>query len=219
MSIPQTIEFDTRKAKRFHIVCFDLETSGLDLDDHEVIQIGAIKVNESLNRHVIKSFEMKVRMENPERASPSALKVNRYDLEVWAKEAVSKQEAAIAFAEWIVDGSDHVKFAGHNLAGFDWPRICRMFERADTKIMQVRRPRKNQEPEGEDDKGEFIKQAMIPGSGYHSLLDTGPMAAMLQLAVGQQELGSLSLRPLARYCGFIHDDDQAHEALYDCMTT
>lgn len=218
MSDPNVIEFDTRKAKRFHIVCLDLETSGLE-DHHEIIQIGAIKVSEDLGRWVHRPFEIKVRMEHPERASKEALEINHYNPVVWSAQAVSKQEAARQFALWIVGGSDHVKFAGHNIAGFDWPFLCRMFERADTAIMRTRKPRRNQEPEGEDDKGKFVKTPMIPGSGYHSLIDTGPLSAMLQLAVGQQELGSLSLRPVSRYCGFVHDEERAHEAVYDCVAT
>jgi DNA polymerase III epsilon subunit-like protein len=212
------IEFDTRKAKRFHIVIFDLETSGLETH-HEVIQIGALKVTEDLNSHVCEPFELKVHMNDFAGASEEALKVNRYDSGVWAKEAVQPAVAAQRFAEWIVDGSDHVQFAGHNITGFDWPFLCRMFEGSDTQIMRLSKPRRWQDPEDEDDKGEFVKESMIPGSGYHLLLDTLPLAGALQLAVGQQELGSKSLRPLSRYCGFVHDADKGHEALYDCVAT
>lgn len=217
MSGPNVIEFDSRQAKQYHVVILDLETSGLE-EQHEVLQIGALKVTEDLTK-VVSAFEIKAFMDYPDRAAQAALQVNRYDAAVWADEAVHKQEASRRFAQWIAEGSDQVKFAGHNIAGFDWPRLCRMFERSGVQLLQVRWPRSYQDPEGEDAQGKFIRQPVIPGDGYHSLIDTGPLSAMLQIAVGQQELGSLSLRPVARYCGYAHDRDRGHEAVYDCETT
>ena len=221
------IVYDSRRPKQGHIVVFDLETSGLDPDVHEILQIGAFKLMED-TLEVVDRFEIKVKMEKPEVAQEEALKINGYDPDVWEKEAVEPWYAANEFASWLVNGtgggeegmspSDHLQFAGHNIAGFDWPFICNLFRVQGVELTRKSKSWRGEEVDGEDDKGDYVFKSTIPASP-RKLLDTGVMGAMLQVALGYAKLKSTSLRPLSRFCGFKHDEDAAHEAIYDCEMT
>lgn len=66
-------------------LCFiDLETTGLDTKQHEIIELGAIRVNPS-TWEVIQELETKVRPEHIETASQKALDMNGYSVEAWAE--------------------------------------------------------------------------------------------------------------------------------------
>lgn len=68
----------------------DIETTGLNVIQHEVIEIGVVITTPDLK--VIEEFEVKIKPEHIENADPVALKVNHYDPENW-KEAVTLKEA------------------------------------------------------------------------------------------------------------------------------
>lgn len=59
----------------------DIETTGLDVRIHEIIEIGAVITTPELE--VIEKFELKIKPENIESADPVALKVNHYRPEDW----------------------------------------------------------------------------------------------------------------------------------------
>ncbi len=80
------------------IVVFDLETTGLSPDDDQIIQIGAVALDERLRS--VESFEVKVRFDK-EAASPVALEVNSYDESAWEAEAVSEREAQKQFTAFL----------------------------------------------------------------------------------------------------------------------
>lgn len=80
------------------LVTFDLETSGLDPEKHEIIQIAAIA--EGPSGEAIGRFQRKVQF-SESFADPQALAVNHYDPEVWRKEAISRHEMAADFARWL----------------------------------------------------------------------------------------------------------------------
>ena len=63
------------------IVFFDVETSGLDPNVHEVIQLAAIAV-EADGLGEIERFEAKVQFD-VSKASPEALEINSYNVEAW----------------------------------------------------------------------------------------------------------------------------------------
>lgn len=65
------------------IVVFDLETTGLDPERQEIIEIGAVKVSHDLNSE-IEEFHAKIKPQHIETAMPEALQVNGYSDELWA---------------------------------------------------------------------------------------------------------------------------------------
>lgn len=73
------------------LVFFDLETTGLDPDVHEIIQIGAIVLHANKD---VTAFKCYVEPLHPELAEPKALEVNGYTPERWREaSAVSLPEA------------------------------------------------------------------------------------------------------------------------------
>ena len=73
------------------IICFDVETTGLDPARDVVIQFAAIVI-EAATFESIEELELKVSFD-VERASPEALSLNSFDPAVWAREAVHHSEA------------------------------------------------------------------------------------------------------------------------------
>ena len=107
------------------IVFFDVETSGLDAEHHEIIQIAAVATE---NWEVRAQFEAKLDFDMAH-ASPEALEMNCYDKDVWLKEADHPGNVLNRFAQWLRPWADvqrvskksgkpfqTVRMGGHNLA-------------------------------------------------------------------------------------------------------
>lgn len=71
---------------RRELVFFDVETSGLDVTKHTIIQIAAIAV-EADSLQELEVFEKKIRF-RMDRADEKALEMNSYDREAWASDAL-----------------------------------------------------------------------------------------------------------------------------------
>ena len=67
------------------LTVLDTETTGLDADIHEIIQIATISyvVSAEGDRYVTKKFEEKINPERLHTASEKALEVNGFTLEEW----------------------------------------------------------------------------------------------------------------------------------------
>ncbi len=87
------------------LAIIDLETTGLDPNHHELIDIGAIYT--SLAGEVLGEFFVRVHPNYPNRAGEIARSINGFDEDRWQSlEALSPAEAAQAFVEF------HQTFAG-----------------------------------------------------------------------------------------------------------
>lgn len=69
----------------------DTETSGLDEDENEVIEIAIIRVE---NDGTEKTLHLYIHMDRPENAHPRALDVNGYSLEKWTERGALTQAEA-----------------------------------------------------------------------------------------------------------------------------
>ncbi len=94
-------------------VIVDLETTGLDLTRHEIIEIGAVRVSADLSAER-GTFSQKTLPNHPDTADPEALAVNGYTKAAWA-EAVMLDHAISEFLVF----ADGGMLAGFNVA-FDW---------------------------------------------------------------------------------------------------
>lgn len=113
------------------LVCFDLETGGLDPSIHPIIQIAAIAVDENLI--AIREFEAKIAFDRS-KADSETLKLNSFDEDVWQKEQRPLADVCGAFSEFLRNFSDVrmmsqktgrpysvAQLIGHNAATFDGP--------------------------------------------------------------------------------------------------
>lgn len=67
--------------RKNNLAFIDIETTGLNVVTHEVIEIGCIITTPELE--IIEEFELKIKPERIEDADPQALKINRYDKTDW----------------------------------------------------------------------------------------------------------------------------------------
>ena len=95
------------------LTVLDTETTGLDSDIHEIIQIATISyvVSGEGDRYVTKKFEKKINPEQLHTASEKALEINGFSLEEW-KGSPDASEVMLEIKE-IIEGSDIL--VGQNL--------------------------------------------------------------------------------------------------------
>ena len=120
------------------LVFIDLETSGLDKNKHDIIQVGAIAVDKDLNE--IDAFERLVHFDIL-KADMEALKHNNYSKDRWDRFAVHPRSAASDLSQYLNRhaGVEHLsrrgkpyftcKCAGHNIDSFDIPFVKAWFKR------------------------------------------------------------------------------------------
>lgn len=106
----------------------DTETTGLDVLQHEIIEVGMLRVevDRSWNYGEVECYEAKIKPRFIKRASPQALKINGYTPEKW-KKAVNSLVALKKIKNW-VESSDYL--VGQNLI-FDYGFINKSFDDLD----------------------------------------------------------------------------------------
>lgn len=102
--------------KNRNIAITDLETTGLDLTKHEIIEIGLILIKQP-SLEIIETLDIKVKPENIEKADPKALEINGYKYEDWLQAYTLKEAIKIYMSK--VENSI---FCAHNTS-FDLPFI------------------------------------------------------------------------------------------------
>ncbi len=111
MDITNTSQLDFRSRP---LIFLDLETTGLKVQRHEIIEIGALKISPKKPFKVLGKFEIKVKPENIKLAEAAALKITGYNDEEW-KDGKNLKFALEALEEFCKDGI----LVGYNVS-FDW---------------------------------------------------------------------------------------------------
>lgn len=109
--------------RKHNFAFIDIETTGLNLLAHEIIEIGCVLTTSKLK--MIEEFELKIKPERISNADPVALKVNHYDPDDW-KSAYSLEKAMKIFSEKVKD----CIMVGHNVA-FDAGFLEYAFNKTD----------------------------------------------------------------------------------------
>lgn len=86
--------------RKHNLAFVDIETTGLDVIKHEIVEIGCVLATPELE--VIEKFELKIKPEHIENADPTALKVNHYKEKDW-QNALKEEEAIKIFSEKVKD--------------------------------------------------------------------------------------------------------------------
>jgi len=117
------------------LVCFDLETGGLDIATAPIIQMAAVVMEDGKE---VMAWERKVAFD-ADLAEPRALEINHYDHAVWQREAVSRRQALhelyalCSRNAWVQQTSKAgysykvAMLCGHNAVGYDFPILQREF--------------------------------------------------------------------------------------------
>jgi DNA polymerase-3 subunit epsilon len=104
--------------KKHNLAFVDIETTGLDSEKHEIIELAFVLVKQLGDKgqefEVIEEMEFKIKPERIEDADPQSLKVNGYDPSAWIF-ANTLTEAMKVFSEKTKDAI----FVAHNLT-FDY---------------------------------------------------------------------------------------------------
>ncbi len=95
--------------KKHNLAFIDIETTGLNVLEHEIIEIGCVITNADLR--VIEEFELKIKPEHIENADLVALKINHYNEDGW-KDARPLKEVMKVFSKKVKD----CIMVGHNVA-------------------------------------------------------------------------------------------------------
>lgn len=113
--------------KKRNLAFIDLETTGLDPEKHEIIEIGAIIARQiqcadkGCELEVIDELELKVKPEHLETSDPESLKINGYNEGDWLF-AVSLQQAIKVLAE----KTEGAILVAQNVS-FDWSFLEKAF--------------------------------------------------------------------------------------------
>jgi|SRR3989344_1900584 len=119
--------------KKYNLAFIDLETTGLNLDRHEIIEIGCVVARQvpqpgrGAALEIISELDLKVKPEHLETAEPEALRINGYNDSDWLF-AVSLEQAMKA----LVEKTNGAMMISHNIT-FDWPFLQHAF--AKTKVL------------------------------------------------------------------------------------
>ncbi len=108
------------------IAFVDVETTGLNPDVHEIIELGAVIARMQDDKLVVTDqLDVKIKPLHIENADPQALRVNGYDEGQWLF-AYTLEEAMKSFAE----KTNGAIIAAHNIT-FDYAFIAKAFEKTN----------------------------------------------------------------------------------------
>ncbi len=114
-----------------NLAFIDIETTGLLLDKHEIIEIGCVLASRDNssggNFKKIEEFEIKIKPQNISSADPVALKLNGYNETDWGN-AVTLKKAMEILAQKTVGAV----MVGHNVS-FDYSFLEKAFEKTGVK--------------------------------------------------------------------------------------
>jgi DNA polymerase-3 subunit epsilon len=111
-------------SRSFRKVFVDLETSGLDPNHHEILEVALIKDNGE-------TYLTKITPQHPERFSEEALKVNGYSPDAWAN-ANSLPTALSQIKEFLKEKDVSILLVAHN-AKFDYGFLEAVYKQNNIK--------------------------------------------------------------------------------------
>lgn len=96
------------------LIFLDLETTGLRVQKHEIVEIGALRVDPKKPFKILGELQIKVKPKNIHLAEKEALEINGYSTKEW-EDAMDIEDALKILDEFGKDGI----LVGYNVS-FDW---------------------------------------------------------------------------------------------------
>ncbi len=115
-----------------YYLAFDLETTGLNPDYHEIAQIGIILLTSDLEE--VSSGEIRLMPEHWDRAEKKALEVNKINPKTWKSTYPSNKialEKIISSIYRHIEPGQKIGLLGHNIIGFDIPFLKKIMNQHD----------------------------------------------------------------------------------------
>lgn len=179
-----------------NIVFFDVETSGLDPQKHDIIQLAAVVMK--TDGEIVESFEAKLEFDISQ-AQKKALEINHYDEGVWKEEALTSVEALDKFTVFIRKYADVERKSRYGKSF----RTCRMGAynaSFDMKFLEAWYKKHNK---------------FMPAD--YQALDPMQLAIWNSYIQGQKGPASFKLSDVCKYYGVKLEG--AHDALADVEAT
>lgn len=114
------------------LIVMDFETTGMNPDIHDIIEMGALKVQQD-TLQVLDTFEVKIPIQHFDTIQPAALKCNGYTEALW-KDAIPLHDALDRFRLFSYGGV----FCAWNIT-FEYRFLCAGFNRADMENIFLER--------------------------------------------------------------------------------
>ena len=112
------------------LAAIDIETTGLDVEKHEIIDFAVVPLNDNFKVSALPEFTIRIRADHPENADVLAMQINRLN----PAEGVSRNAAAEEFHQWLSDNEiEKIYPVAHNLE-FDMKFIRRTFP-SESKVI------------------------------------------------------------------------------------
>lgn len=86
--------------RKHNLAFIDIETTGMNMQKHEVLEIGGVVTDYRLQ--VLEEFEIKIKPENLKEADKTSLKINHYNAKDW-RTAYSLERGMEIFSEKVKD--------------------------------------------------------------------------------------------------------------------
>ena len=107
----------------------DVETTGLDAQKHEIIEVGLVEFEDQAPFKIIRTLDLKVKPEHPETGEAKAFEVNGYTEEEW-KDAESLVEVLHQVGE-----VDHRSTLMSYNISFDWAFLEAAYKKAKMRSL------------------------------------------------------------------------------------
>jgi len=191
-------------------VFYDTETTGLDLDTIQILQIGLIATDENLKD--VDTEKLEGRVSPWELPAPGALLTTGFDLDEMKKRADSNFDMMTQLADWLksvnAKAQGPVTFIGYNSADYDERVMEQNFYQNLLPKDVTTGASPNGQPNGRADVIAMVRMA--------SLYMPGAIKMDTKTAGGN---ASMTLKNIARQNGVDLGDEDAHDALNDIRAT
>ena len=105
------------------LAAIDIETTGLDVGKHEIIDFAVVPLNDNFKVSALPEFTIRIRADHPENADVCAMQINHLN----PAEGVNREAAEEEFHQWLSDNViEKIYPVAHNLE-FDMKFIRQTF--------------------------------------------------------------------------------------------